>query len=269
MGGRRALTRAVLRKPATDDDAMEFVASSPKVNRYGFALRTDGWRVDNFNANPVILWHHLDFIPPIGRGRAVKGASELVTKITWDRSDPLGARVEQKYRDGFLNAVSVGFDFVDKKGEPLGAWWNLTAEQIHTEAFYDLAEVSAVPVPADPSALVKQSLADMGLELVDLAGLGELGEVEKAAAGRDQAQQALMQLLREALLGQAPPAPTAMADPRVDQLLAELAELRGRFDEVLAGRAGGEGDNDDEGGGQDALAGTERAVQDFLAAIRL
>lgn len=263
MAGRRALTRAVLRKPAPDDDAMEFVASSPKVNRYGFALRTDGWLVDNFNANPVILWHHLDFIPPIGRGRAVKGASELTTRITWDRSDPLGARVEQKYRDGFLNAVSVGFDFVDKGGKPLGAWWNLSAEQIRDEAFYDLAEVSAVPVPADASALVKQSLADMGLELVDLAGLGELGDPDKGAGGRDQAREALMQLLREALLGSAPAAPTAMADPRVDQLLAELAELRARLDEVLAGGEKPEG----EGGG--AAAPNERAVQDFLAAIRL
>lgn len=267
MAGRRALTRAVLRKPAPDDDAMEFVASSPKVNRYGFALRTEGWLVDNFNANPVILWHHLDFIPPIGRGRAVKGASELTTRITWDRSDPLGARVEQKYRDGFLNAVSVGFDFVDKAGAPLGAWWNLSAEQIRDEAFYDLAEVSAVPVPADASALVKQSLADMGLELVDLAGLGELGDLDKGAGGRDQAREALMQLLRDALLGQAPAgSPAAMADPRVDQLLAEFAELKTTLAEVLAGRSGGERPEGERDG---ATAPTERAVQNFLAAIRL
>jgi hypothetical protein len=121
-------------------------------------------------------------------------------------------------------------------------------------------------VPADPSALVKQSLADMGLELVDLAGLADTMNIDKPSEGGVEAQQALTALLREALLGQqAVPPAAAAADPRVDQLVAELADLRARFEEILA-----EPDEQEPGtSASSPPAPTERAVQDFLAAIRL
>ena len=83
---------------------------------------------------------------------------------------PLAHTVESKYRRGFLSAVSVGLDFVDSAGCPLN-WWSLTPEQIRDEAFYDLAELSAVTVPADPKAVVensRQGLAQVGRELVEL-----------------------------------------------------------------------------------------------------
>ncbi|MGH3788210.1 MAG: hypothetical protein ACRDRG_17050 [Pseudonocardiaceae bacterium] len=79
--------------------------------------------------------------------------------------------MESKYRRGFLNAVSVGIDFVDEEGGAPLNWWNLTPKQISTEAFYDLAEHSAVTVPADPKAVIEQSrqgLAHLGRELVEL-----------------------------------------------------------------------------------------------------
>ncbi|MGH9249673.1 MAG: hypothetical protein ACRD0W_09200 [Acidimicrobiales bacterium] len=152
-GNRRATLRGMLTQPAGDGDALTFTASSTSLNRYGFALRHDGWRIDNYNNNPVFLWMHMDFLPPIGRGRASLSDGRLLNTVTFDRSDPFAATIEQKYRGGFLNAVSVGFDFVDRAGKAIKDWWRLSVDQIRTEAFYDLAEVSAVPVPADPNAL--------------------------------------------------------------------------------------------------------------------
>lgn len=165
MSRRLSYTRGMLAAPNPDGELV-FTASAEGVNRYGFSLNRKRWKIDNFNNNPVILWMHNDMMPPIGRGRASMDGSGLRTSITFDRSDPFAVQIENKYRNGFLNAVSVGFDFVDQAGAPIDRWWSMSPEQIQTEAFYDLAEISAVPVPADPNALIRQRHAlayDFGL----------------------------------------------------------------------------------------------------------
>ena len=159
-------------EPGTGDGEMHFTASAEGINRHGFSLRKSGWRLDNYNLNPVFLWMHMDFMPPIGRGRAVQGDNGLSLAVTFDRSDPFAQQIENKYRSGFLNAVSVGFDFVNEDGSPIAAWWRMDPEQINKQAFYDLAEVSAVPVPADPRAVKQRmSLSAMAEDLLDMAGL--------------------------------------------------------------------------------------------------
>lgn len=166
MDKRLDYVRATLSAPTEEGGELKFTASAEGVNRYGFSLKADHWRLDNFNANPVILWMHNDHMPPIGRGRVTQKGRKLDLAVTFDRSDPLAAEIERKYREGFMSAVSVGFDFVDAKGSPIKNWYNLTAEQIANEAYYDLAEVSAVPIPADPKALIQQRYAlcaDFGL----------------------------------------------------------------------------------------------------------
>jgi hypothetical protein len=169
------------------------VASSTGVNRYGYALRNDGWRLDNFNANPVLLWMHNPMRPPIGQGKALSDGTRIILDdVTFDREDELARLVESKYRRGFLNAVSVGYHFLDADGKPVEDWWRLTNEQINTECLYDLAEVSAVSVPGDPRAVAEHSrlaLANLGKELVELFGEQEHGSITKPelqAAVRDE-----------------------------------------------------------------------------------
>ncbi len=179
----RGFGRATLARPAdgTGDEPLTFVASSQVVNRYGYSLRTDGWRLENYNANPVVLWMHNPFQPPIGAGRAIaKDGQVLLDAVTFDRDDALARLVEGKYRRGFLNAVSVGFDFVDEDGAPMDAWWRLSAEEIRDEAFYELAEVSAVSVPADPLALKQNARLALGRLGTELTAL--LDEHERSAS---------------------------------------------------------------------------------------
>lgn len=184
MSNRLGYVRGKLAAPSPDGELV-FTASAEGVNRYGFSLNKSRWKIDNFNANPVILWMHNDMMPPIGRGRASMDAQGLRTGVTFDRQDPFAVTIENKYRSGFLNAVSVGFDFVNMDGSPIDRWWSMTSEEITNEAFYDLAEVSAVPVPADPNALIRQRYAlafDFGLyapETEDLAREILSGKIEK------------------------------------------------------------------------------------------
>jgi hypothetical protein len=77
--------------------------------------------------------------PPIGRASVFKQARQVKANVVFDGDDEFARRVEGKYRRGFLNAVSVGLDFVDEDGKPLD-WRSMTPRQIRDEAFYNLAD---------------------------------------------------------------------------------------------------------------------------------
>jgi hypothetical protein len=196
-----AYTRATLAAPPDPDGdgPIEFVASQRRKNRYGFALRPDGWLLDNFQANPVFLWMHNPGQPPIGRVNARLEGGELRAGVTFDRDDDLATTVERKYRTGFLNAVSVGWGFVKEDGTPILDWWRLKPEEIASkEVFYDLEEISGVSVPGDPRAVRKQSrhaLARVGRELLDLFDTEEPDPDELADLVRGQVDEALVAAL--------------------------------------------------------------------------
>lgn len=172
--GRAKLDRSALAEGG--DGPLSFIASTENVNRYGYSLRNEGWRLDNYNGNPVVLWMHDPWIPPIATGTALsQGKTIVLDNVVFDGNDELAASIESKYRRGFLSAVSVSWDFQTKEGTPVDSWWGLEQEQID-ELFYDLCEVSAVTVPGDPGALKKASrlaLHNLGKELVDLLDDGQ------------------------------------------------------------------------------------------------
>lgn len=176
---RLCYVRGQLDKSALSEDGpLRFVASSTGVNRYGFSLRNEGWQLDNHAANPVFLWMHDTSIPAIGTAPARRENGELACYATFDRDDPFAASVERKYRRGFMAAVSVGWDFVDERGMPIDDWWRMSHERARDEVFYDLTEISAVPVPGDPRALQQQrsSLSLLGRHMVEMLDEQERGE---------------------------------------------------------------------------------------------
>jgi len=136
-------TRAHVDPESRAAGPIRFTLSTEGVKRDGIALDMTRMRMNNFQRNPVMAWQH-NMDPtrgalPIGRWdnvRTVAGA--LVGDAVFDSADPFAAEVERKYKDGFLNAVSISWQFRDG---PQGEW-------------YDLLEASAVAVPADPDALM-------------------------------------------------------------------------------------------------------------------
>ncbi|MFW6033980.1 MAG: hypothetical protein ACOC9R_02490 [bacterium] len=231
--GRAELDRTRL---ADDEDApLTFVASTTQTNRFGYSLRTDGWRVDNFNANPVLLWMHNPFRPPIGTGRAAaRDGKLLLEQVRFDRGDEVAVLVEQKYRGGFLYAVSVGFSFQTADGNPVRRFPE-SDEEIRDELFYELEEVSSVTVPADPGALVAQSRAALARLSDELAGLAD--EKQHGAVSASELRRAVHAEL--ARLGIDPNSLGTTGDPGGDPPPAGVPEeaaraLRGAFDlEVL------------------------------------
>jgi phage head maturation protease len=159
--GQLAYTRATLAAPPGEHGPVEFVASQAKANRYGFALRPDGWLLESYRANPLVLWMHDPMRPPIGRADVRQVGGELRATIAFDQGDEFAIDIERRYRLGTLNAVSVGWGFVKADGSPIQNWYALKPQEIASkEVFYDLEEISAVTVPGDPRAVrAQQSLA--------------------------------------------------------------------------------------------------------------
>ena len=48
-----------------------FVASTGEVDRHGDTVAPEGWRLDAYRDNPVVLWAHDYGEPAIGRAEAV------------------------------------------------------------------------------------------------------------------------------------------------------------------------------------------------------
>jgi hypothetical protein len=153
---RRYLRGYVLR---ADDDGdgdggegkpLTIVAATEGRKADGLNLVMDTGDLARFQANPVVGYGHSywgrDGLP-IGRAdQTWIDGDKLKMDITFDPEDDFAQTVERKYRGGFLNAFSIGFDVwgIDDSGTPEG---------------WELFEVSAVPLPMDPNALVESGRA--------------------------------------------------------------------------------------------------------------
>jgi HK97 family phage prohead protease len=135
------------------DRVLEFVGSTAGVDRYGDIIEVEGWELDNYLQNPVFLWAHDYKQPPIGKAVAVEKTSKgLVFRIKFAEPEvyPFADTIFKLYLGGYLRATSVGFRDIER--EPI-----TDKDGRHTGWHYkrqELWELSAVPVPANPEALI-------------------------------------------------------------------------------------------------------------------
>jgi phage head maturation protease len=90
----------------------------------------------------------------------------------FDLEDSFAKEIYRKYKDGFLNAFSVGFI-------PLEA-----EENTYTKS--ELLEISAVPIPANPNAIV--SLSKSGMKSVEWKDLVD-AEIQEAEVEEEVAEE--------------------------------------------------------------------------------
>lgn len=154
--------RAFISKGASEGsagDPIRFVASTTGIKRDGMDLKAEDWFLDNFRKNPVFLWAH-DYWGnklPLGRVEAEVEGQQLMATVWFDQEDEFARAVENKYRKGFLHTVSVGWNFIE----------------IEKRRVMDLLDVSGVPVPGDPDALVVrqyEALKELVEKKVDTGG---------------------------------------------------------------------------------------------------
>ena len=129
----------------------EFTMSNGDLNRLGMKIDPAGWDLDNYKANPVLLWNHNDTIPAIGNMNDVRiDGKNLVGKPIFAEKeiDEFGWSIGQKVDTGMLTSGSVGFMTtrveVEEKEDKLPVV--ISKEQ-------ELYEFSIVNIPALVSAV--------------------------------------------------------------------------------------------------------------------
>ena len=182
----------------SEDQAITFVLSTDDVDRHGDVISADGWVLDSYRENPVLLWAHDYRKPAIGRAAQVwVEPHRLLAKMEFAPTK-FAQEIASLYRSGFQWGVSVGFKplrYEERRDEKTGAFLGLRfLEQ-------ELLEVSAVPVPANRNALRRWAqldhptlaalwpvLASQVDELAKLAGeiADTVAELEHTAKGEEQ-----------------------------------------------------------------------------------
>lgn len=135
------------------------IASDATLDRAGEVIDQNGWMLDNFRANPVLLWAHDYYSKPIGKITDIEvraGRLMFKAQLAVDISEE-AAVIYQMFQEGYLNAYSVGFNPIEWKSG------NGVDEPYRTYTKAELLEISAVPVPANPNAL--QLAAAKGLDV--------------------------------------------------------------------------------------------------------
>lgn len=227
---------------------VDFVINSGGVDLVHEELNPMGCDFADFMRNPVVLWAHDDWSPPIAKALDVRldpddGVLSLAKFAV--EEDPFAARVFKLYEGGYLNAASVRF---------------IPTETIHYDEDSDerkergvrvryekwkLLEYSPVPIPCDPAALA------LGLEHLErdprMRGAMELARAKFLETEDDAlalARLVLKKLEREGTLtgldlpqgGAAEPAAGpdlspepeergALLDPELDTALAEVLKM--------------------------------------------
>lgn len=183
-----------------------FLASDETVDSYGDIIKADGWDLKTrFKANPVIMWIHDYWQPPVGSGikAKVENKKELMIDALFMTVDqyPWADTIFKMVDAGFLRGNSVGFiplkilyveDEDERKELGLGKWGVVFIKQI-------LLEDSVCPIGSNPAALVQDGLfvkaVNKGILTKD-----ELQRIRKDTDKKTAVGDSVLQMLDRALV---------------------------------------------------------------------
>lgn len=182
-----------------------FLASTSAIDRQGDSVDQSGWELENFKANPVILWAHRYDELPLGKVISVDNTNrglEIEMVFAEEDANPKAQQVKRLVDEGILNAVSVGFIPKERNGN------------IITRA--ELLEVSIVPVPANQEALAL-AYKTMSLDLIQ-KDIEDTLKNEKTGRVISKENRKSLEIAYESLKATVEPLKTSMLE--IEKLLA-------------------------------------------------
>jgi len=156
-------------KQTAQDKPIRFVASTASPDRYGDVVDQKGWDLRAYNRNPVVLFNHNPAQMPIGKGKAYVENEQLMLEVEFDQKDDMAKTIEQKVRDGYINAVSVGFQpskTIARSSLPTDHPYHGKSGSYFQAS--ELLEVSIVTIPANNEATLSKQFT-RGIGLADVA----------------------------------------------------------------------------------------------------
>lgn len=163
-GLRKQVITAIEKGGGTTDRSLTFIISTGSVDRQSDTVSADGWDFTNYQKNPVVCWaHNYDMLPIAAASKVWKQGASIKASADFVPADmpvigPFADAVFQMYKGGFLNATSVGF-------MPTAWEWSNDDDRPYGIDFteQELLEFSAVPVPANPEALLQAKAAGIDI----------------------------------------------------------------------------------------------------------
>ena len=162
-------------------------ASIESEDRAGDVIRADGWELDNYRLNPVVLWAHRHDLLPVGKSVDVWVENDALLATIEFAPMEFAQQVGRMFEEGFLRGVSVGFRALETSPRSGNGRRGTIFER------QELLEISAAPVPMHPFALAGgrggsatvpiglSAIASQERELVPL--FKELAEIWQLVAG--------------------------------------------------------------------------------------
>jgi HK97 family phage prohead protease len=156
----RRSAEVTLRSVNRDERTIDFIASTPSKDSYGTRIDQNGWDLEQFRRNPVMTWAHDDrgYTPsggrPIAKGEDIRvedGKLRVKARFPKKGVFQFADEVFELAADGFINAVSVGFEpieseIIDEGGEPVRIFRKQR-----------LLEVAIVTIPSNDDALAQRA----------------------------------------------------------------------------------------------------------------
>ena len=131
-----------------EERVLNFRISTETPDSYNDVIKADGWDLERFEKNPVVLWAHSHYQPPVGQALSVEVDGDALVASAKFADAETYAFADTVYRllkKGFLRATSVGFFPKEWTFDEERGGYNFIANE--------LFEFSIVPVPANPDAL--------------------------------------------------------------------------------------------------------------------
>jgi len=137
----------------------EFVISSESVDAHGTVFRMDGWDLDRYAKNPIVLYGHRsgsdnpDDI--IGTSEVFIRDNQLIARATFEdaETNPKAEKVWRKVQNQTLRMASIGAKILD------GHFGNRANEEDPDVLYFtrqQLMEWSIVPIGSNPDALKRE-----------------------------------------------------------------------------------------------------------------
>jgi hypothetical protein len=229
-----ATLTAQVEPDASNERRMTFTVTTADKNRNGWRLNPQGWHLENYAKNPVMLWVHDDGgswgssgshgLPFARADRVWADGDFLKVVCQWvDKGDITGEAGElcesvlRLYRKRYLNAVSAGWIPLDWEFVETEDGWEIMCKE------QELVEISFVPIPAEPNALREAARAGINVAPVRRWARGVLGEPRYVMRLKQTAQPGQIASITERFAEFYPGAKLLVLDPT--QHLTPLDDL--------------------------------------------
>ena len=152
---------------------VEGIFSTEEVDRHGEIVMQNGWRLEAYRQNPVVLWAHQSDQLPIAKMLTIgiNAMNQLEGKMQFAVNEyPFAKTVFDMIAGGFQKAFSAGF---------MNEIWQMNeADDTVVLNQNELFEVSCVPIPANKLSLVKSKGIDTALYEKEIEEAGYVKQVQ-------------------------------------------------------------------------------------------